>query len=112
MPTRLGAPVASHLSPAQLERFRHLLEDEYGAQQTRARELKDPVDLEPDLVEVLLARCREAMDEVGAALRRLAAGAYGTCLGCGRVIPFERLEVVPAADRCVACQADRDRALR
>ena len=112
MPTRLDAPVASHLSPDQLERFRGLLEGEYRAQQARAGELEDPVDLEPDLVEVLLARCHAAMEEVGAALRRLAADAYGTCLACGRVIPFERLEVVPAADRCVACQADRDRALR
>lgn len=112
MPTRLDAPVASHLSPDQLDRFRCLLEDEYGAQQARAAELRNPVDLEPDLVEVLLARCQEAMDEIGAALRRLAADAYGSCLACGRVIPFERLEVVPAADRCVACQADHDRAHR
>jgi DnaK suppressor protein len=109
MPTRLDAPGASHLSPDQLEHFRRLLVDEYGAQKSRATELADPVDLEPDLAEVLLLRCHEAMDEIDAALRRLEAGSYGTCLACGRVIPFERLEVVPAADRCVACQADRDR---
>ena len=109
MPTRLDAPGASHLSPDQLERFHCLLVDEYRAQQARAVELADPVDLEPDLADVLLARCHEAMDEIEAALTRVGSGSYGTCLACGRPIPFERLQIVPAADRCVACQADRDR---
>jgi DnaK suppressor protein len=112
MPTRLDAASASHLSSDQLERFRWLLVDEYSALQARAVELSDPVDLEPDLAAVLLARCQEAMDEVEAALTRLGAGSYGSCVACRRAIPFERLEVVPAADRCVACQADRDRVLR
>ena len=112
MPTRLDAPAASHLSPDQLARFREMLVDEYGALQARARELADPVDLEPDLAEVLLVRCLTAMDEIDAALTRLGAGTYGSCVTCTRTIPFERLEVVPAADRCVACQADRDRVLR
>jgi RNA polymerase-binding transcription factor DksA len=112
MPTRLDAPSASHLSPDQLERLRRLLADEHTAQQARAVELQDPVDLEPDLAGVLLARCQEAMDEIDAALTRLRAGSYGLCLACDGAIPYERLEIVPAADHCVACQADRDRVLR
>lgn len=109
MSSRLDAPGASHLSPDQLERFHGRLVDEYRAQQARAVELAEPVDLEPDLADVLLARCHEAMDEIEAALTRLGAGSYGTCRACGRPIPSERLEIVLAADRCVACQADVDR---
>ena len=38
------------------------------------------------------------------ARRALASGRYGTCLDCGTAIPPERLEAVPEAVRCVACQ--------
>lgn len=41
--------------------------EEHTAQQARAVELRDPVDLEPDLADVLLARCYEAMEELDAA---------------------------------------------
>ena len=113
MPARLDTlPTATHLTTDELERFRRLLADEYAERRVRAVELEDPVDLEPDLADVLLARCLETMDEIHAALARIGEGTYGTCEGCGSAIPVERLEIVPAADRCVACQADRDRVLR
>ena len=47
------------------------------------------------------ARCELA--QVEAALRRLAAGRYGTCAGCGEAIEAERLAAVPYADRCRGC---------
>lgn len=109
MSPRLDAPVAAHLSPDQLERLSGLLADEHTAQRARAVELQDPADLEPDLADVLLERCHEAMQEIEAALIRVGTGSYGLCLACGSAIPYERLEIVPAADRCVACQADRHR---
>jgi RNA polymerase-binding transcription factor DksA len=52
------------------------------------------------------------MEEIEDALRRIGHGAYGTCVSCDRPIPFERLEAVPSADRCVTCQANRDRVPR
>ena len=36
---------------------------------------------------------------------RQAQGAYGVCEDCGRRIAEERLEALPDATRCVACQA-------
>ena len=48
---------------------------------------------------------------VDAALERLGAGTFGTCVRCGRDIPVERLEALPWAPRCIDCQrlADRER---
>jgi RNA polymerase-binding transcription factor DksA len=114
MSTRLDtAPtVATHLSLEQLARLRGLLVEEHVIQQTRAVELQDPPDLEPDLAEVLLARCLEALDEVDDALRLLGSGAYGLCSACGSAIPYERLEAVPATRHCVSCQSGRGRGLR
>ena len=42
------------------------------------------------------------------ALRRLHHGSYGICTGCGRPIDEERLEILPEAGFCVACQRDRE----
>ena len=39
-----------------------------------------------------------------AARQRLAEGSYGTCADCGGEIGFERLQVNPAAVRCIRCQ--------
>lgn len=44
------------------------------------------------------------LDEVEAALLRVADQSYGACMDCGEVIPRARLEANPAAVRCVPCQ--------
>ncbi|HET9769539.1 MAG TPA: TraR/DksA C4-type zinc finger protein [Acidimicrobiia bacterium] len=111
MATRLeAAPAAvTHLSPAQLDRLRALLLDELGLQESRALELQDAPDIEPDLAGVLLLRCQEAIEEIEEALRLFDDGAYGRCSGCAAEISYERLEAVPAAQRCVSCQSGRER---
>ena len=47
-----------------------------------------------------------------AALSRLESGTYGRCVGCGKPVPEGRLEALPDAARCVACQSRYDRARR
>lgn len=44
-----------------------------------------------------------SIDEIDHALEMLDAGTYGTCEICGQKIPQARLEVRPAASRCVDC---------
>jgi len=57
---------------------------------------------------------REAADEhraqVTAALARLEAGTYGTCVDCGTAISEARLQVRPEAACCVECQAKAEAA--
>jgi DnaK suppressor protein len=47
----------------------------------------------------------ETLTEIEAALARLDDGSYGECVDCGEQINSERLEALPAAARCVNCQA-------
>ncbi len=47
--------------------------------------------------------------EIDAALERIDAGTYGTCIRCGNPIPDERLEAVPYAVLCVSCKRDEER---
>jgi RNA polymerase-binding transcription factor len=51
--------------------------------------------------ERLASELREALDEVDAALVRLADGQYGVCEVCGKPIGAARLEAMPAARLCI-----------
>lgn len=55
------------------------------------------------------ALTERAVAEIDEALARLDAGTYGLCTDCGRPIPAERLEAVPAAATCLDCRAIRER---
>ena len=52
----------------------------------------------------LIDAARLQLNETEAALARLDAGTYGRCVRCEEPIGPERLEVLPAARYCVACQ--------
>jgi DnaK suppressor protein len=51
-----------------------------------------------------VVRDTRELNEVEAALRRVADQSYGVCMDCGETIPRARLEASPAAVRCVQCQ--------
>lgn len=46
----------------------------------------------------------EEEQRIEEARHALARGTYGTCIDCGLEIPAERLDAVPEAVRCIACQ--------
>ena len=47
---------------------------------------------------------RDTLDAVRAAIARVDAGTYGTCLRCGADIPAARLSAVPTATLCITCK--------
>jgi DnaK suppressor protein len=88
------------------EEFRALLEEQ-RANCVRQRELAlaEAATSVPD--PVALSRAASLLftiDEIDAALGRIADGTYGVCVHCGVAIPPERLEFRPFAAGCVACQ--------
>jgi len=50
---------------------------------------------------------RQVAREIARALEKLEQGTYGICDGCERPIAPERVEALPWATQCVACQARR-----
>lgn len=52
----------------------------------------------------LLSIDRKTLIQVEEALERIENGTYGQCESCGDMIPIERLEFLPYATLCVACQ--------
>lgn len=49
-----------------------------------------------------------SMRDVDDALKRIDAGSYGLCEECEALIPPARLEVLPHARFCIACQSKRE----
>ncbi|MFB4310177.1 TraR/DksA family transcriptional regulator [Actinomadura sp. GTD37] len=65
-------------------------------------------DSAPD--EAVMARrgaLQTNLEEIDAALARLADGVYGLCEDCRKPVPEGRLEIIPYARRCVGCQQRR-----
>lgn len=58
---------------------------------------------EQDFTLSLLANERRVLDEIGAALERLAAGGFGHCEECAAAVPRSRLTALPYARHCVGC---------
>jgi DnaK suppressor protein len=104
MPTALSTPTTP--VPVDVDAFRRQLGD-LRADCLRQRELAllETATALPDPVAVSrAASLLRTVEEIDAALQRIADGSYGSCVRCGAAIPAERLEFRPHAARCVACE--------
>ncbi len=64
------------------------------------------------LADLNIARIDRQVQELGRierALLRIKTGRYAVCGDCGGEIDFERLSRYPEAERCITCQAQRER---
>ena len=106
MTTLSTAPATA---PPDWAPFRVLLETQ-RADCVRQRELAlaETATSVPDPVaQRRAAGLLRTIEEIDAALARIAAGTYGACVYCGGAIPAERLEFRPFAAGCVSCQQAR-----
>lgn len=53
----------------------------------------------------LVDSLKTQLDDVDAALERIADGSYGTCANCGNEIGAARLEARPASIYCLDCKS-------
>ncbi len=49
------------------------------------------------------------LDAIDAALKRIDAGTFGTCVTCGEPIGEERLEALPWTTQCIDCKRREER---
>ena len=56
------------------------------------------------LLDRLDGRAKAEIEAIDRALFKLGSEQYGRCEQCGKTIPQSRLEAVPAAARCMACE--------
>ena len=79
----------------------------------QGRDVGDQVDtsdahIQEDMEFALLQMRAETMTRITAALVRLEAGNYGTCLSCDGEISKRRLRALPFAVRCQSCEEKRE----
>lgn len=79
------------------------------AGQVHDREDESVADLLADVRNADLDRHVTELQDIEAALVRLASGSYGICTDCGAAIVPARLEAYPTAKRCRACQEKHER---
>ncbi|MGP3535997.1 TraR/DksA family transcriptional regulator [Microbacterium sp. RD1] len=106
----MTGPNALPVGDIDLEAARRTLELQLIERQGILRELAPRAipNVDPVAYATSVATQR-TIDQIVAALERLADGSYGVCTGCGATIPAERLEVLPHARTCVACQSRADK---
>lgn len=113
----------ANLSSLQLGQLKSALDARFGALSEELRrelsarheyldvasDVPDPGDsafasLEIDLGNAEATRDLMELRAIDLARKSMDDGSYGDCLDCGTDIPFERLQVQPAALRCAPCQ--------
>lgn len=84
---------------------RQRLEHARGTRMTQLQALDESAQTEDDqLVSAQKAAIERVLKEIDEAFARVDAGTYGTCQGCSKPVPGERLEILPYTRYCVACQ--------
>ena len=115
------------MTPEQTSRLDALIRERLAAlrgAEASKREYAQPVELDQTRVGRLsrqdalqsqalsaaaLERNRREIRRLQAALARIEDDEYGWCEDCGEAIPVPRLEIDPAADRCVDCASRHER---
>ena len=109
------------MDPKQIEDFRRRLLEQReeivsgwaGGENAEGDVLRDPEELatlitRSEVEDQLEEDERQLVGKIDFALRRLDAGTYGQCTGCGGEIPLARLEAKPSVSLCIDCQEKKD----
>ena len=109
------------MTKTELNAFRRALENrqtELGSGSTNREALA--IETSPDELDRIqqasdrdyaisnLERNSNRLHDVRTALRRIDAGTFGICVGCGENINAKRLAAVPWASFCIVCQEAAD----
>lgn len=93
---RLVQDLRAELAGILVEQEAHPPDDEHDVEGSS-------VGYERARVAALLGDAERRLAELEAVGERVAAGAYGSCDGCGGPIGVERLAALPATRRCITC---------
>ncbi|MEU6291552.1 TraR/DksA family transcriptional regulator [Streptomyces sp. NPDC015140] len=83
---------------------RQRLEHARDTRMTQLRALDESGQADGQLIAAQQDAIGRVLKEIEAAFARVDDGTYGACLGCGKPVPGERLEILPYTRYCVACQ--------
>jgi DnaK suppressor protein len=99
---------------AQRQRMLAVVQSTQAQMAEKAGDLADISDrasegFEDELAVGLMAIEAAQLEDINDAIERIDNGNYGLCVTCKRAIPRKRLEVLPFARRCLACEGEAER---
>lgn len=108
MTTLIGSGQPPRLTTDQLSALRRDLEDHRSFRSEQIAELhrhaaEVQFAVDQEVFDQLLRGATVALDDINAALVRMASGSYGVCVRCQRRLPFEQLELMPQLAHCPEC---------
>lgn len=83
----------------------HRIDDDLGRQKNPDSEDRATESENDEVLEELGEVGETELKAIDAALERIAAGTFGTCVKCGSEIPVKRLATVPHTPFCADCAA-------
>jgi DnaK suppressor protein len=94
-----------------LDRVRALRTSEASGRDTNASDLGDKASdaINREISYELTISERDLVRRIDLALDRVDDGTFGACVHCDKTIQAARLEAVPWARHCIACQELQDR---
>lgn len=81
------------------------------ANQSKLSDAEALTDETAEMDLAMVIRESQELQDIEAALARIADGSYGSCADCGREIGRARLKAYPTAKRCLPCQEKKERLL-
>lgn len=102
---------------SQRQRLKAMVQMTQAQLATKEGDLADVSDrasegFEDELDMGLMAIEAAQLEDIDAAIQRIDDGSYGICLDCERPIPRKRLDVLPFARRCLACEGQAERRIK
>ncbi|MGI1663835.1 TraR/DksA family transcriptional regulator [Palleronia sp. KMU-117] len=88
---------------AELNARLHGIEEELDSHQSKDWEELAVEREEDEVLQGIGSSGKAEIEQIHAALARIAAGEYGFCVRCGNEISSERLDVLPATPFCRDC---------
>lgn len=82
---------------------RSVVEERSAGAQLQDRSDQISADEVSEVADRLSGRERRELQDIEGALRRMAAGTYGRCEGCGHAIGRQRLKAMPETRFCMSC---------
>ena len=100
---------ASHASERDLLSVEHRLVDQLERSERQILELElvlsdpDTIQEDRDSARAVLDSIRADVFQIRRAITRIETRTYGACVGCGRPIADERLQMIPFVAHCTNC---------
>jgi RNA polymerase-binding protein DksA len=117
---QIDADLLKQMREALVHQRQQLLSVVRSTQAQMAEKTKDLPDVSDqasegygdELAVGLMAIEAAQLEDIEAAISRIDHGTYGLCVDCEKPIPRKRLEVLPFARRCLACEGQREQRIR